>query len=427
MTDDELERWTEQAADLWQTDGARAPIRFRARFPNLAATDAALALDLGLGRTKAPGRVPLAGRGWWAVEPLEQASPWPLAAYHAEMLLGSAFTGRVLEIGAACGADTLALAARLGPAADRLTALEPDPVRCRLLAHNLRLAGFDATADPRPVEQLSEADWSAAGAVWADPARRSGGRRTLDPADFQPPLGPLVARLRSVPRAAIKLAPALDPAALGLGDGWTAEWLSYRGECRELVCRRGLDRTDPVAATRLELDGGFGVLPSQADETVRSIPIPSLPDLPTDAALVARTLTGQARVLRVGALPEPGEAVFEPDPALIRAGLLMLVGEAHGLRLIDGQIAYLIGSADTTSPWLSRPYVVAETMPWHEKRVKARLRQLGVGRLTVKKRGFPLLPEVVLSKLDPRGDRAATLILTRRGDDHLAFLCDLLP
>jgi hypothetical protein len=63
---------------------------------------------------------------------------------------------------------------------------------------------------------------------------------------------------------------------------------------------------------------------------------------------------------------------------------------------------------------------VVDVMPFNLKRLKAYLRERGVGRLTIKKRGTAVTPEQLRAQLSPRGDAAATLVLTRvQGAQHV--------
>ena len=97
---------------------------------------------------------------------------------------------------------------------------------------------------------------------------------------------------------------------------------------------------------------------------------------------------------------------------MIRAGLVALVAEqVHG-RLVDRTIAYV--TADhLTDTELARAYRVLDVMPFGLKRLRTALRERGVGRLTIKKRGTAVVPEQLRKQLDLRGDTEATIVLTR--------------
>jgi hypothetical protein len=72
----------------------------------------------------------------------------------------------------------------------------------------------------------------------------------------------------------------------------------------------------------------------------------------------------------------------------------------------------------------ARGYRVLEELPYREKQLKAALRERGVGRLTIKKRGVDVVPEQLRKRLAPVGDREATIVLTRAGDHGVCLLVE---
>ena len=60
------------------------------------------------------------------------------------------------------------------------------------------------------------------------------------------------------------------------------------------------------------------------------------------------------------------------------------------------------------------------------KRLRAALRERGVGRLAVKKRGFAMEPEALVRALRLTGDAEATVVLTRIGDSPVALIVSSL-
>lgn len=83
----------------------------------------------------------------------------------------------------------------------------------------------------------------------------------------------------------------------------------------------------------------------------------------------------------------------------------------HG-RLLDRTIAYV--TSDTLVPGdIADAYRVLDTLPFGLKRLRTALRERGVGRLTIKKRGTAVVPEQLRRQLDLRGDAEATIVLTR--------------
>ncbi len=54
-----------------------------------------------------------------------------------------------------------------------------------------------------------------------------------------------------------------------------------------------------------------------------------------------------------------------------------------------------------------------EELPYRERALRAALRERGVGRLTIKKRGVDVVPEALRRALALRGPNEATIVMTR--------------
>jgi hypothetical protein len=109
---------------------------------------------------------------------------------------------------------------------------------------------------------------------------------------------------------------------------------------------------------------------------------------------------------------EPGRFLYEPDGAVIRAGLVAAVAAAADGALVDAKIAYVSGDRRIATPF-ARCYEVLERLPYAERALRSALRTRDVGTLTIKKRGVEAEPEALRKRLALRGDRSATLVLTR--------------
>jgi len=123
--------------------------------------------------------------------------------------------------------------------------------------------------------------------------------------------------------------------------------------------------------------------------------------------------------------PQAGQILLEPDPAIIRAGLIEAVGWELGAKTLDPQIAYLIAGAGTSTPY-AVSHRILDAFPFSQRRLQGWLSERKVGRLTVKKRGFPLTPEEVRARVKLEGDAEATIILTRQQDRHIAIAVERL-
>ena len=319
---------------------------------------------------------------------VEQATRLVVAALHARRYLAAGVT-KVADLTSGIGADALAFAG----VGLRVLATDVDEITAALATVNLR---HFPEAEVRHADGLA-LDLAAEGVdgVYADPARRTrGGRRVFDPAAYAPPLDAVWDLRAQVPALGIKVGPGIPHQ--GLPDDAETQWVSVDGD----VVEAGL---------------WFG---------------PLAPDGPGRSALVLATTGGttSSRTLRadlgtaelvpdVGAV---GAYLYEPDGAVIRAGLVAHAAAELGGRLLDRTIAYVTTDQPAAPPAagaapLATGYRVLDVMPFNLKRLKAYLRERGVGRLTIKKRGTAVTPEQLRAQLSPKGDAETTLVLTRVG------------
>ncbi|MEV4415951.1 SAM-dependent methyltransferase, partial [Catellatospora sp. NPDC049609] len=122
----------------------------------------------------------------------------------------------------------------------------------------------------------------------------------------------------------------------------------------------------------------------------------------------------------------PGRYVSDPDGAVVRAHLVAEYAAAHGGRLADPTIAYVWTDEPVVSPF-GRCFEVAEVLPFSLKRLRATLRERGVGRLEILKRGSALDVEQLRRDLRLSGPHALSLILTRVAAAPTALLAHPLP
>jgi len=318
----------------------------------------------------------LAPRLYFTPDGLEQATRLPVATHRAARL--EAFrTTTLIDLGCGIGGDLMA-AARAGITA---AGVDLDPVRVEVARANLAaldLPGAVSVADATAV------DPSAFDVAFADPARRTGRGRTFDVDDWTPPWPFVEALLRR--DACVKVAPGI-PHAL-VPDGVEAEWVSDRGEVKEAALWAGSLATTARRATVIG-DGGLATLTDEDDPGA-------------DVMAVRRFL-------------------YEPDGAVIRAGLVTAVAAGVGGGLVDEHIAYVTSERSVATPF-ARGYEVLAELPYREKQLRAALRERGVGRLTIKKRGVDVVPEQLRKRLDLRGTEEATIVLTRVAGQGTALL-----
>jgi SAM-dependent methyltransferase len=344
---------------------------------------AGAALTLARLRVRAVSKFSRADALFFTSEALEQASGEIVSGWRARRFAGFA---RVADLGCGVGGDTLALAA-----VSDVIALDRDVLRLQMARANLaaygRAAAFvqaDVT-DPLPVRGVP--------AAFFDPARRDEGRRVFSVRDYLPPLDVIAGW--DFAALAVKLSPGVDLDELRpyTDHGAGVEFISLGGELKEAVLWDEAFGFAGRRASRLESDG------SGASLEPRDLPPPPV--------------------------AEPRAYLYEPDPAVIRAGLFGELTDHLGIALyrLDESIAYLTGDVYVTTPW-ARVWPVWDWLPFNLKRLRAMLRAFDVGRVTVKKRGSPITPEELIAKLKLRGgSRSAVVVLTHIAGQHSAVIC----
>jgi SAM-dependent methyltransferase len=321
----------------------------------------------------------LAPRMYFTPDGLEQATRLSVATHRAGRLQ-AAVAQSVIDLGCGIGGDLIAFA-RAGVTT---AGVDLDPVRVAVARANLaalELAGAVQEAD------VTRVDTTLFEVAFADPARRSGRGRTFHVEDWKPPWSFVEGLLRR--DACVKVAPGI-PHAL-VPHGVEAEWVSDHGEVKEAALWSGRLATDTRRATVIR-DGGLASL-TDADD-------PGFGDV------------------GVGAL---GGFFYEPDSAVVRAGLVTAVAAGVNGRLLDHKIAYVTSDEAFRTPF-ARSYRVVEEVPFREKPLRAALRARGIGTLTIKKRGVEIAPEQLRKRLDLHGEDEATLVMTRAGGQGIALL-----
>jgi hypothetical protein len=302
-------------------------------------------------RQRAAAKFSRAGEMLFTREALEQATHEQVAEHRAARFPQGAV---VADLTCGIGGDLLALARR-GPS----TGYELDPARAAIARHNLAVHGLQA--------EVREEDGLAAASSYpyavADPARRQSGRRTLDPAEFEPNPLLLADLLRGMRLAAIKLSPMLpdDFFRSLLRERDRLEFVSFGGECREAVVWLGEEagQVSPHSVFAAHVESGTQ-LPGSLDPPATAYDLPTADD--------------------------PDAFFFEADPAAIRAHALAQLCAAYGLRALGDSNGYLTGPRLVDSPWL-KAYRTLAHHPADLKRTRAALAELDASTPELKQRG----------------------------------------
>jgi hypothetical protein len=125
---------------------------------------------------------------------------------------------------------------------------------------------------------------------------------------------------------------------------------------------------------------------------------------------------------------EPGAFLLDPNPSVTRAGLVEELGRELDAWKIDDRVGFLSADRPMTTPF-GRLLAIEASLPWNLKRLRALLRASGAGAVEIRKRGSAVDVEDLRRRLDLRGDRQLTVVLTRVLDRPWALVCHdpLLP
>ncbi len=113
--------------------------------------------------------------------------------------------------------------------------------------------------------------------------------------------------------------------------------------------------------------------------------------------------------------------IYDPDPALLRAGLLESFAAAHGMSRCGQGVDYLTCPHRVESPWLDA-FEVLDVLPLHERNLRRLIRERRLGPLEIKTRQSLRTPESWRTLLRPPGPNPATLILWSGRDSSRAVL-----
>lgn len=337
----------------------------------------------------------------FTVDGLEQATRLAIAARHAARFR-DAGVRHVFDLGCGIGVDAMAFASLdLG-----VTAVDADPVTAAIAGVNLRHFD-DVRAELGLAEDVDLSSLGPSDGVWLDPARRTPGRhdaagrtkRVFNLDAISPSWSVVQDIAAQVPATGAKLSPSMPHTRVPVGA--EAQWTSLRGEVLECAIWWGpLAHRPGRSAAVVAADGSTSVI-TQLDAD-----------------------TGTLGPVAAGA-PPVGDHLYDPDRAVVRAGLVgALTAATDGVELANGA-GYVVSPRAVDLPW-ARRYTVVEVLALNPKAIRAWARSAGVGRLTIKKRGVGLDVDDLRRRLrlETRSGREATVVLTRAGTRQVCLVVE---
>ena len=339
-----------------------AQTRLRRRWPDALVRDAFALVEC---RRRAQEKFSRAESMWFDRKGLEQATAEAVARHKAQR-----FSGDVLDLCCGIGGDALALASR-----SQVTAVDFDPVNCQRAEWNAEVYGVSANLvfDCRDVTTVP-VDGRV---VHLDPDRRQSGQKAVRLEDYVPGPDYLRQLMQAAAGGAIKLSPASN--FVGRFPEAEIELISLRGECKEATVWFGsLAGAEPWRAT---------ILPERI--TVAGHPLE-----------------------HVAEQSAPRAYLYDPDPAVVRAGLVDLVANQLGLARLDDREEYLTADTIVHSP-LVRGFAVEAVLPNNPSDIRNHFRASRFGQVEIKCRHVPIQAEDLRRRLPLPGQEPGVLIFAR--------------
>ncbi len=327
---------------------------------------------------------------------LEQATDRWIGRYKAARFQTAAPGALIHDYCCGLGGDLIAIAQN-----NPCRAWDQSPLACLFASANLQATCETSAAQRTSVHQSNvEQLTPAPNEPWhVDPDRRVTGRRSTTIEQHAPGLEIIDRWLAHSSSSAVKLAPATEPPAEWAQNA-ELEWITSHRECRQLVAWIGSLATSPGRrrATIVNTDD------KNSDQLVTAT-FAGKPDIPF-------TISDQTHGY-----------LYDPDPSIMAAGLLGALAAQNHLKSLGPGGAYLTGDQPVNDPLL-QSFAVQDCLPLRAPAVAQHLAGRGVGRVEIKKRGVTTDPEKFRRDLKLRGDREATVILTRIGKRQVAIIAE---
>ena len=325
----------------------------------------------------------------------EQATSDRLAGFHASLIEPGK---KVADLTSGLGIDAMHLARK----SDAVIAIERQPEVADALAFNAANSGIDnleaLCADCR--DWLNLAGTDSQDCLFIDPARRADdGSRVYALRDCQPDLTILQERMLQVaPRYIAKLSPMLDISHV-LSELDCVRNIMAVGtttECKELVVtvERGYDGEPVIQACTIHAHGIQCEAFTASDE--------------------------QAAVATYG-MPEPGNVLFEPGPAVMKAAPLKLLSQRYGLTKLAANTQLYFTKKQTAAPGIlpGNCLDIIAVLPYSSSEIKRFARRWPKASVTA--RNFGVQADALRRKLGVRdgGDVRVFAVSDNRGERRL--------
>jgi hypothetical protein len=327
-------------------------------------------------RRRAADKFSRADQMFFTDEGLQQASSEQMGSHVSTRLRG---VRRLADVCTGIGGDLVSLA----PGRETV-AVDACHRHLRMALVNARV--YEPTASiAGVVAKAQDVRYNSFDGVYVDPARRIQGHR-LAAWRSEPSLDWCVDLTNQCEAIAVKHAPGLPHDIVPID--WEIEFVAEGRALKEsLLWSPALARTRTRAT----------ILPT-GDSLNSSISTPSIP------------------------VREPGQFLYDPNPAVTRAHLVEALAAQLDAWKIDEEIGFLSLDRPVRTPF-ARLLRVEASLPWHERRLRELLYEANIGSVDIRRRGLAGDVDLIRRRLRLRGDRRGVLAMTRSNGRPWAILC----
>lgn len=327
------------------------------------------ALQVHEGRQRAAGLLPNAEQLWLTRVGLEQCTALEVATHKAKRFSNC---DSVFDLCCGVGVDASAMAEHT-----KVTAMDAAAAMCLRTEWNAAVWNRTDNVQTQCAD-VTELDWSAK-VVHVDPDRRAETDRPTKRLElYQPDLVWMQQLTLKAAGGGIKISPASN--FLQKFPGCEIELISLKGECREATV-------------------WFGSM--AGEHAFRATALPS------GESISADPLSAWTNVV-----PAVAEYIFDPDPAIVRSGLIDVMGEQYSMQRLDAEEEYLTSAECVTSGFVTA-FRVETVLSGNIKDLKQYLRKDPSTHYEVKCRRIPTNADIVRRQL-PTGSAAPRVIFFAR-------------
>lgn len=328
---------------------------------------------------------------------LEQSSSEALVKYKSNLIQGDI----AVDLTGGLGMDTFALSGQF----KKVIYVEKDPNVLEIARHNHEVLGCqNITYVCEDAETwLNSCSGTKFDLMYIDPSRRNEHGRQFLLKDCEPDVRMILPQLYSLTKKlVVKVSPLYDITQITreLPDIVTIEVISVHNEVKEILVHCTLQEISEEREIRIKA--------VRLDKLGQMI---SMHDVEIDQSSYAIETAEQV-----------GNYLYEPDVAIIKAGITTSVGSVFNLQRVSDNSIYLT-SEEFCPIFPGKSYEVSAILPYKSKHIAAYLWERQLEAVHIHKRDFPLKPEELFKKFNLRMGDQAHLFFTKDADGALIMIC----